>query len=192
MTDEATLIADQPRTLFVALKVRRADAERCAEALSRLNGRLNDVDGFRSFEVIRRDDGGAAEFYILVRFRNEAALARWRESPERRDLLGEVEALAVEEIARRQGTGSSIWFEPIAETSGGPKPPSPPRFWKRWTVSMLAVYPPLVLLVTALQPITGDLPQAAGLFLVALILTGITTAWLIPWLTRRLQGWLAR
>ena len=78
--------------------------------------------------------------------------------------------------------------EPIPDAPGAPPPP----FFKRWAVSFLAVYPPLVFLVWAFQPITSRIHWVLGLFLVAGVLTCATTAFLIPWLTRRLQPWLVR
>ena len=41
-------------------------------------------------------------------------------------------------------------------------------------------------------PVTSLLPQALGLFIVAFILTGLTTAFIVPWLTRTLSDWLHR
>ena len=55
---------------------------------------------------------------------------------------------------------------------------------------MLAVYPALVLLVTALEPVTRLVPQPIALFIVAFILTGFTTPFIVPWLSRRMQNWL--
>lgn len=188
MTEQAQLLDDQPSSLFVALQVRKADAVQCAETLSKLNERLKTADGFRDLDVIRRDDGRIVDFYIVARFRNEEALDRWRSDPERRALLDDVQSLALNEIGRQEATGSTVWFEPIVSKPGAP---TPPPLWKRWTLSMVAVYPPLVFLVTLLEPLTEHLPQPVSLFIVAVVLTGLTTAYLIPWLTRRLQRWLA-
>ncbi len=67
-----------------------------------------------------------------------------------------------------------------------------PAFWKRWCVSMLAVYPPLVCLVLAQQLIFGQLPLLVSLFLVAFCLTGLSTGIVMPFLNRHLSGWLHR
>lgn len=69
--------------------------------------------------------------------------------------------------------------------------PTQPRFWKRWVVSMLAVYPALILLVLATRPFTQNMPLAASLFIVALLLTGLNTGLILPFLNRRLGHWLA-
>ncbi len=72
-----------------------------------------------------------------------------------------------------------------------PKTPPQPKFWKRWAVSMLAVYPALILLVVATRPFTEGMPMAVSLFIVALLLTGINTGVILPFLNRRLGRWLA-
>ena len=59
-------------------------------------------------------------------------------------------------------------------------------------MSMLAVYPALIVLVYLLQPITSRLPLPLELLIVVLILTGLTTAYIVPWLTRQMHGWLMR
>jgi len=65
-------------------------------------------------------------------------------------------------------------------------------FWKRWALSMMAVYPTLIVLFYLLRSVTADLPIPASLFLVAFILTGLNTRYILPFLSRRLQGWLTR
>ena len=57
-------------------------------------------------------------------------------------------------------------------------------------LSIVAVYPALVLLVALLAPVTDRVPGPVGLLLVVVILTGLTTAFIVPWLGRRLHGWL--
>ena len=67
-----------------------------------------------------------------------------------------------------------------------------PVFWKRWTVSMLAVYPPLVCLVLLSNYVFGDLPMLVSLFIVAFCLTGLSTGLILPFLNRYLREWLQR
>lgn len=68
--------------------------------------------------------------------------------------------------------------------------PKSPAFWKRWTVSMIAVYPPLVVLVFIAQSVLEGMPQLATLFIIAFCLTGLSTGLILPFLNRRLQNWL--
>lgn len=183
----AELVSDQPGCLLVALRVRHEHADQCARQLATLNERLAAFAGFSSLDIIRREGGLGTDFYCLARFRSVEALNEWRESPDRKELLGGIEALAISDISRQQAAGSTIWFDPIRSM---PTSPRPPKFWKRWATSMLAVYPALILLVTLLKPVTAPLPEPLSLLVVALILTGLTTAFIVPWLNQLLHGWL--
>tara|TARA_R110002072_G_scaffold11771_4_gene52544 strand:- start:6111 stop:6677 length:567 start_codon:yes stop_codon:yes gene_type:complete len=183
---EATLLDDHPNSLLVALRVRHQDADLCARKLENINQMLSGASGFSGLDVIRREGGLGTDFYLLIRFRSADALENWRNSPDRAAALVDIEALAITDISRQQAAGSNIWFEPISM----PSTPRPPLLWKRWATSMLAVYPALIVLVYALMPITSRLPVPLGLFVVALVLTGLSTAFIVPWLTRRLHHWL--
>lgn len=156
--------------------------------LAQVNERLVATEGFVNLNVIRREGGLGTDFYVIARFETAEALDTWRADPERKALLDEVESLAISDVSRQQAAGANIWFEPIRSL---PSTPKPPPLWKRWLTSMLAVYPALIALVTLLKPVTTRLPEALGLFLVAFILTGLTTAFIVPWLTRILRRWLA-
>ena len=185
----AEMINNTPGCLLVALRVRHEDAGKCADKLAAVNNALVKADGFRSFDVIRRDGGLGTDFYILARFESTAALETWKSSPERTAKLGEIERMAIADISRQQVAGDNIWFEPI---SSMPSTLKPPPLWKRWVTSLLAVYPALIVLVNVLRPITSRLPEALGLFVVALVLTGLTTAYIVPMLSRALHDWLRR
>ncbi|SLN09725.1 hypothetical protein ROJ8625_00068 [Roseivivax jejudonensis] len=57
---------------------------------------------------------------------------------------------------------------------------------------MIAVYPPLVALVYLSQSVLQGVPTPASLFIIALCLTGLSTGLILPFLNRRLAGWLHR
>lgn len=65
-----------------------------------------------------------------------------------------------------------------------------PVFWKRWAVSMLAVYPPLVCLVFVSKYVLEGVPMMVSLFIIAFCLTGLSTGLILPFLNRRLKRWL--
>jgi uncharacterized protein len=184
---QSQVLNDAPGVFLVSLRVAHGDAAACAEQLAELNRRIERAAGFRSLDVIRRDGGLGTDFYILARFDSLDAVESWRASPERHALLDRIESMAITDISRQQVAGASVWFEPI---SALPSPPAPPPLWKRWVLSIVAVYPALVLLVALLAPVTDRVPGPVGLLLVVVILTGLTTAFIVPWLGGRLHGWL--
>ncbi|MCE7029958.1 hypothetical protein [Jiella avicenniae] len=59
-------------------------------------------------------------------------------------------------------------------------------------MSMLAVYPALVALIYGMRPVIEGLPTPVSLFIVALLLTGLSTGFLAPFLNRKLGWWLRK
>ncbi len=55
---------------------------------------------------------------------------------------------------------------------------------------MIAIYPPLVVLVYLAQSLAPGLPTPVTLFLIALCLTGLSTGLVLPYLNRKLASWL--
>lgn len=69
-------------------------------------------------------------------------------------------------------------------------PQCPPAFWKRWMVSLLGVYPLLIVIFYALQPLTRNMPVIVSLLLVAFVLTGVNARFVAPFLARKMQVWI--
>jgi uncharacterized protein len=184
----ADMLNNQSCCFMVATRVRHTDAENCTYMLQQIEEHISKVEGFMSFDVIRRDGGLGVDFYTLTRFNSEQAAGNWKSSPERHSLVSDLEALAIEDVSRQQEAGSNIWFQPISLAST----PKPPLLWKRWLLSMIAVYPALIVLVMAMKPITKQLSEPLGLFLVAFVLTGLTTAYIAPFLSKNLHSWLIK
>lgn len=174
--------------LLVSLRVAREDAARCVALFTRMREETSATARLLSWDIIRRDCRLGTNVYVMLRFASTRAMLEWKSDPSQLPLMAEIEALALAEITERQARGRNGFFE--LDTASVPPPPMPPM-WKRWTVSMLAVYPALVLLVVVLEPVTTRLPAPFGLFLVALVLTGLNTAFILPWLNKHLQTWLA-
>lgn len=172
---------------LVSLRINYSDLDTFSAHLSKLTALLEKHFGFESIDVIHQDDGQGIDIFCIARFKSKEHLETWKLSPSRKIVLAPIEALSVVDVARQQACGSNIWFEPIVNL---PSPHKPPLLWKRWAVSLLAVYPALVILIYLLKPIISIVPEPLGLLVVATILTGLTTAFIAPWLTKKLHKWL--
>lgn len=186
---DSEVIPNDTTSSLVSLRVSYNDADKLSSLIKQLTNRLNQSRGFKSIEVIRREGGLGVDFYTLLRFKSPEALDHWASSPERNEALEPIEELAISDVSRQQASGSNIWFEPV---KGLPSAPKPPLLWKRWLLSMLAVYPALIIIINVLHPITSVLPESLAMFVVATILTGLTTSVIVPWLSKTLQSWLSR
>ncbi|MET9024836.1 hypothetical protein ABZW96_04360 [Nocardia sp. NPDC004168] len=71
-----------------------------------------------------------------------------------------------------------------AETGTGPTK------WKIWLLTVVGLYPLLVLLVTATAPQLEQLPPALRLAVIVPIAVAAMVWVVMPFLTRRFAGWL--
>jgi antibiotic biosynthesis monooxygenase (ABM) superfamily enzyme len=85
---------------------------------------------------------GSPYYHVVYKFTDRDRFRAWIESDERNRWLAEVERLTEDDPDLQQTTGLETWFD-LPGPNGARQPP-PPR-WKMWLVSLLAVYP-LVLL----------------------------------------------
>ena len=174
---------------LLILRVTAADGDRCAALLRQMQRQAAGASGYQSCDVIALPAGPGPEFLVLARFASNDRLAAWQRTPAFLTTMADVAALNGATLAVQDPDPTGIWGVPAGSP---PIPARPPRLWKRWLISLLAVYPALILLVHLLAPLTRPLPPSLGLLIVALVLTGLTTAWILPALNRWLQPWLHR
>ncbi|SLN33883.1 hypothetical protein RUM8411_01470 [Ruegeria meonggei] len=80
-----------------------------------------------------------------------------------------------------------MWVDHVA----GVEPKRPP-FWKQLVLSVLGVYPTLVLLRLITEPVVGELPPLLGIFVIVTLLSALLINPIMPMLSRLLQPWLSR
>jgi uncharacterized protein len=141
-------------------------------------------DGYQGATVIRPQGSGNAEYLVLVRFDDCAALARWRASREFNELIEKSMALADLRMHSVQ-TGMDTWFS----VEGSPMPVPPPRY-KMAITAGLAIFPLVLLLAYGLGWALVDLPLPVQILINTAILTPLMTWIAMPLLNRLLWPWL--
>ena len=103
---------------------------------------------------------GSPGYHLGYKFTDRDRFRAWAESEERSHWLGRVEHLT-EDADRQlqQTTGLETWFD-LPGTDDTPRRP-PPR-WKMWLVSLVAVYPLVMLFQWALAPGSRTSPCWSG------------------------------
>lgn len=177
-----------PATMLFSMSVGRADAEATASELRALNAALREQPGFRHLDVLRRDEPTFVEFSMLVHFADEASLLAWKAAPMRLAAIARIEAFAHGAPRREVAVGNDPWFNPVT-VPGPARPPAVP-LWKRWVLSIVAVYPGLVILLLIFEPLLSGVPWLLRIFVVVVLMTGLMAVWIVPTLTRLVQGWL--
>jgi antibiotic biosynthesis monooxygenase (ABM) superfamily enzyme len=165
-----------------------------AAKAARFEGLLRDLmavarrfEGHLGVDVLRPDGGG--DYRIIFRYRGRAEHAAWMDSAERARLVARIDELLEDpgggEV--RSVDGWEGWF-----VAPGYAPPAPPRRWKMAAITLAALYPIVLGLVTALRPLTEDWPLALGLLATIAISVTLMNWIVMPALTRRLGAWLRR
>jgi uncharacterized protein len=128
---------------------------------------------------------------MLYRFADDASLARWEASSQRRWWLGAAQGIVGESQVQRL-TGIEGWFDTPSAVDVEdlrPSPPAPPR-WKQACVIFLVFFP-LSLAANGLGALlVPDLVLPLRVLLTVLVMTPLMTYLLLPWITRRMEWWL--
>jgi antibiotic biosynthesis monooxygenase (ABM) superfamily enzyme len=132
---------------------------------------------------------GSPYYHVVYRFTDRDRFRAWIEPDERNRWLAEVERLTEDDPDLQQTTGLETWFDLPGPNRA--RPPPPPR-WKMWLVSLLAVYPLVLLFQWLLGPrVEGwPLPLRAAMF--PLVLLTLMTYVVMPVVTRLLRRVLRR
>jgi uncharacterized protein len=120
---------------------------------------------------------------VLNRFEDKISMENWKNSPELRKFLFELEDYATQTLT--EASGLETWFKPPDKHSIIP----PPK-WKMFVVTTVASS--IISLGTRLilGPYTGDWPLLVAAPFYVVILVFILTYFMMPNMTRLLKGWL--
>lgn len=145
--------------------------------------------GHLGANVIRpSDDSGA--YTIVVRFDAEASLVGWMESGTRHRLLQHAQPYLEKPEALEIETGMEYWFTPQSPKPARPKP------FKQFLISLSAIYPLIVAVPWALQPVFDAVPRLghplAAKLVIAVIVVGLMVYVVMPRYTRLLWAWLCK
>ena len=176
---------DAPVTVTVT---RRAPLGRDREVLAWLQTGLSLAEaapGFLGGGWVRPAPG-SADWHVLYRFSDSAALSAWEGSSERAWWLGSARGLMTETRAERR-TGIEGWFDAPAELDVVVR--QPPR-WKQATVIYTAFFPLSLLSALLLAPHLVHLPVVLRVLVSTLLLTPVMTYLLLPRLTKAFEWWL--
>ena len=121
----------------------------------------------------------------MSRWFDEAAASLWRQDKIIREKLSQIEAITGGTVQVVQATGLGMWVD----HPEGLAPNLPPA-WKRVVMSVVAVYPMLMLLMGLSAPITGGLPQFLQVLIMVIVLSALLTWPITPWLSMVLRPWL--
>ena len=144
--------------------------------------------GHRDITVIRPRDPKAPEFVIVLSFDTAPNLEAWLTSEERQAWLERGRPFMQQPPQEQQTTGMESWFSLPDAPAVGP----PPR-WKMWLLAWFAIFCLLLAFnVATLRTAFVELALPVRVFVATGVLSAAMTWVAMPWLSRRLAGWLFR
>jgi uncharacterized protein len=176
---------DEPVTVLYSRRVkpgREADFEAWARGIV---AAARQFPGHLGASVL--DAPGSREYHILFSFADRRSLRAWLDSEERRRWLARGGELLEADRGLQQLTGLETWFKLPGANVPTMKPP--PR-WKMWLVSIVAVYPLVLVFQALLVPRMAGLPLPLRALLFPLVLLTLMTFVVMPVVTRVLRRWL--
>jgi antibiotic biosynthesis monooxygenase (ABM) superfamily enzyme len=139
--------------------------------------------GGQGASVITPDASMRTHRVVVCRFANEDSLKAWEESEEHNRLMQEAEEFSTPRLQR--ATGLETWFTLPGEGAMVP----PPR-WKMALVTLIGIYPPVVVLLALVVPRVEAWPLLARAAVIPLVLVPLLTYIIMPLLSRLLRDWL--
>ncbi|MEU7064145.1 antibiotic biosynthesis monooxygenase [Streptomyces sp. NPDC053429] len=127
-----------------------------------------------------------APWFLVHRFRNQAAFEAWQKSPERAAFFANCQGHHHHEIARRELHGMETWFAKPGTTR-----PAPPR-WKMAISSGLAIFPISLLGNAVLGPYLVGLPFVLRTAAFTVVFSTLMTYVAMPAVSKLLRPWLTR
>jgi antibiotic biosynthesis monooxygenase (ABM) superfamily enzyme len=178
-TSEAEPLRSEPVTVTAARVVRperRQAFERWAEDVLRV---AHAFPGNLGASLLHPGPG-SSEYHLVYRFVDDASLAAWERSAERRSALAHIEEMVdTERYARVAGLDSFFT-----------RPPQPGPRWRMTVLTIAAVFAITSLLQTFVMPHLTAWPLEVRLLLSAVVVVIALGHVVMPWLTRRFARWL--
>ncbi len=122
----------------------------------------------------------SSEYHLVYRFVDDASLAAWERSSERRSALAHVEDMVDDERYQRV-SGLESFFT---------RPPQPGPRWRMTALTIAVVFAITSLFQQLVMPFLASWPLEARLALSAVVVVLLLGHVVMPALTRWLAGWL--
>ena len=131
-----------------------------------------------------RPDGENQHYYAVLRFRDSDSLRRWIESPQRAARVQALAGIAAEVNPRLTTTGLEAWFNLPRQAV------RPPSRWKMSVVTLIAVYPPVLLFEYLTHDLWHSWPLPVRTLILPIILSPLLTYAIMPALSRLFRRFL--
>lgn len=174
----------EPVTAVVSVRVRPGHDQEYRTLHEQLAERLTRFEGFQRCELLEPVPGVQDDTVTVLSFDERDHLEAWLASPERAEILTDMEALVEGGRTINVVGGFAGWFAP---GSGAEV-----KRWKQAATVLLALFPTTLLITAVREAVAPDLAMVPAVF-IGNVLGVAALSWLLmPSLTRWLDPWLRR
>ncbi len=178
--------ASETTALIIEHTVKKGHEQHYEKWLREILAHVSASSGYLGREIFP-PSGTGKPYTTIVRFNTDHDLQLWLDSSERRQFIEQIQD-ALEDGDRTQiKAGIDVWFTP----GDAPNKPSP---YKQFLLSAAAIYPLSLIVPRLMLPLYKTVPLfehplVSGL-MTTLIIVGLMTYAVMPYLTYWLRGWL--
>ena len=148
--------------------------------------RLDAFDGFLGSQLLRPVPGVQEDYVVVASFASRGDLDRWLESDSRRTWVEKAADVIEGERTVNVVGGFGGWF-PAA-----PDQPRGPRRWKQAAAVLLALFPVSLLITFVRSEVAPDMNMVLAVLIANVLGVAALSFFLMPLVTRWLEGWLSR
>jgi len=174
---------DGPVTVVIHHRVIRGKESAFEEWLRGIIQAAAGFDGYLGYNVVRPSDPKHPEYVVFFRFSSFALLEKWEVADIRHEWLAKLDAITIHPPTWERQTGLEVWFTPK------PGQATPPR-WKLAAVTLMTIYPLILLVHFLLGPLMADLNVFVRSLIGATLLVGTMTYLAMPLMTQLFARWL--
>jgi len=179
----APVTVQDPVTIVVRHSIRPGKEAEFEDWQHGINAAALKFPGHLGFHVFRPSNPQRPEYLVFFRFQSLADLERWEQSEVRREWLSRLDPLITHPAHRERHSGLEVWFTPP------PGQTAPPR-WKMALVTLMTIYPLIMLVQTLAGPAMTNWPIWLRSLISAGLLVSLMTYLAMPFSTRLFAGWL--
>lgn len=185
MTTHTNQDTHTPLTVVVSRRVKKGEESAFEQLSSQMTERAANFPGYLGATMFRPSSPDDPEYRIVFKFRDRDTLSAWEDSPERAELLEQIEALLAKPSEREVTSGIVTWF-----TLPGQNPVKPPPKWKMTFVSWMALYPAVTLVFLLFGDLLAQIPLLLRTMAVTIVVMLLMSYVLMPRMTRWFAFWL--
>jgi uncharacterized protein len=179
---------DDGATVVITHRLREHKQAEYESWLNEIGPLCKAAPGHLDLHIVRPIPGLTETYTVIIRFKTEAYLREWMESPTRARLIEKVRPLFIADDDFYISSGLDFWFTPAGANA------RVPVRWKQYLVTWSAIYPLVLGVPLLVTPILQFLGVPTNRYIVTLAGTGIVVFLMVyvvmPRYTRLVHRWL--